>query len=103
MVLIALAWALRTVRFPVGPLDLGVVALVAITLVNNYIEGAQPVLGLAFLASLFALGLQWRPTPVSRPLLVTGGLGLILLLGWGLYWFITDGSVFPEFSELGWI
>lgn len=103
LVLIALAWALRAVTFPVGPLDLGVAALVAITVVNNYVEGAQPALGVAFLASLFVLGLRWRPAPVSRLMLIVGGLGLALLLGWGLYWFLTDGSAFPEFSELGWI
>jgi hypothetical protein len=30
-------------------------------------------------------------------------VGLVLLAGWGAYWFLADGSVFPQFSELGWI
>ena len=63
----------------------------------------QPVLGLVFLAALLALGLRWRLAPVSRLLLAVGGIGLVLLLGWGAYWFVADGSLFPEFSELGWI
>ena len=103
LVLLALGWALRGVTFRVGALDLVVAGLVAVTLANNYIEGAQPVLGIVYLATLLALGLRWRPAPVSRLLLVVGGLGLLLLVGWGAYWFVTDGSVFPEFSELGWI
>ncbi|GAA4402622.1 hypothetical protein GCM10023168_13350 [Fodinibacter luteus] len=103
VVLLAVAWALRDVEFRVGPLDLLVGGLVALTLVNTYIEGAQPVLGLLFLATLVVTGLRWRPAPVSRLLLVVGGLGLLLLLGWGVAWLAVDGSFFPEFSELGWI
>ena len=103
LVILAIAWALRTVEFRTGAADLVVAALVAVTLVNNYIEGAQPVLGLVFLATLLALGLRWRPAPVSRLLVAVGGVGLVLLLGWGAYWFVADGSLFPEFSELGWI
>lgn len=103
VVILALAWALRGVAFRVGPVDLVLAGLVALTLVNTYIEGAQPLLGLAFLLTLLGLGLRWRPAPVSRLLLVVGGLGLMLLVGWGVYWFVAEDSVFPEFSELGWI
>lgn len=103
LLLLALAWALREVAFRVGPVDLAVAALVSLTLTNTYIEGAQPVLGLLALATLLVTGWRWRPAPVSRLLLVVGGLGCLLLVGWGLYWFATDGAVFPEFSELGWI
>jgi hypothetical protein len=103
VVLLALGWALRGVEFRVGALDLVVAGLVALTLVNTYIEGAQPLLGLAFLLSLLVTGLLSRPDPVSRLLLVVGGLGLLLLVGWGVYWVLADGSFFPEFSELGWI
>ncbi|HSO64654.1 MAG TPA: hypothetical protein VLQ78_06090 [Ornithinibacter sp.] len=103
LVLAALAWALHETAIRVGVVDLVVAALVALTLVNTYIEGAQPWLGMVFLAALLGAGVRWRPAPVSRLLLVVGGLGLLLLLGWGLYWFITDGQVLPEFSELGWI
>lgn len=103
VVLLALAWALRGVAFRVGLVDLVLAGLVALTLVNTYIEGAQPLLGLAFLVALLVTGWRWRPDPVSRLLLVVGGLGVLLLVGWGAYWFVADGSVFPEFSELGWI
>ena len=103
LILLSLAWALRQVDFRLGAVDVVVAALVAVTLVNTYIEGAQPWLGLVFLAVLLGVGLYYSPRPAGRLLTVVGGLGLLLLLGWGLYWFITDGQVFPEFSDLGWI
>jgi len=40
---------------------------------------------------------------VFKPLGTVGGAGLVLLIGWGIYWLVADGSVFPQFSELGWI
>jgi hypothetical protein len=95
--------ALRGVSLEVGPVDLVVAGLVAVTLTNNYIEGGMPVLGLLFLATLFGTGLRSRPDPVSRLLLAVGGTGLVLLVGWGAYWYLADGSSFPQFSELGWI
>ena len=103
LVLLALAAALRPVPFRVGAPDLVVAALVTVTLVNNYIEGGTPWMGLVLLAVLLTLGIAWRPAPVARLLLLVGGLGLVLLVGWGAYWYLADGSVFPEFSELGWI
>ena len=103
IVVVVIGWTLRAVSFRVGVADLAVAGLVAITLVNNYIEGGQPVLGSVFLAVLTVLAVRWRPAPVSRLLLVVGALGLVLLLGWGMYWLVVDGSVFPQFSELGWI
>lgn len=103
LLLLSLAWALQHVTWRVGLLDLVVAALVAVTLVNNYIEGAQPWLGLIFLGVLLAMGVRSHPSPASRLLIVVGGLGLLLLVGWGIFWFVTDGQVFPEFSELGWI
>lgn len=102
LLLLSLAWALQHVEMRVGVLDMVVAGLVAVTLVNNYIEGAQPWLGLVLLSVLLAVGVRSRPRPVARLLMVVGGLGLLLLVGWGLYW-ATDGQVFPEFSELGWI
>ena len=103
LVMAAMAWALRTHQFRVGAIDLAVAFLVAVTLVNNYIEGGTPWLGLAFLAVGLVSGLLWRPAAVSRLLLVVGGVGLLLLVGWGVYWLAADGSMFPQFSELGWI
>ena len=103
VVIVVIGWTLRAVSFRVGVADLGIAGLVAITLVNNYIEGGLPVLGAVFLAVLTVLAVRWRPAPVSRLLLVVGGLGMVLLLGWGVYWLVVDGSVFPQFSELGWI
>ena len=103
ILLLSLAWALQQVTMRVGVADLLVAALVAVTLVNNYIEGGQPWLGLVFLGVLLGIGVASRPRPVSRLLLVVGGLGLFLLVAWGLFWLTTDARLFPQFSELGWI
>ena len=61
LVILAIAWALRAIEFRTGTVDVVVAGLVAVTLVNNYIEGAQPVLGLVFLATLLALGPALAP------------------------------------------
>jgi hypothetical protein len=103
LVLAAMALALRPQEFRVGAFDVVVSLLVAVTLVNNYIEGGTPWMGLVFLAVGAVCGFLWRPAAVSRLLLVVGGVGLLLLIGWGVYWLAADGSVFPQFSELGWI
>ncbi len=103
LVMASMAWALRSQEFTVGGVDVVVGLLVSITLVNTYIEGGVPWLGMLFLGVGVACGLLWRPGAVSRLLLVVGGAGLALLIGWGVYWLVADGSVFPQFSELGWI
>jgi hypothetical protein len=103
LVLAAMGWALRTQEFRVGAVDIVVALLVAVTLVNTYIEGGTPWLGLAFLTVGLVCGFLWRPAAVSRLLLVVGGVGMLLLVGWGVYWLAADGSTFPQFSELGWI
>jgi hypothetical protein len=103
LVMAAMAWALRTQEFRVGAVDVVVALLVAVTLVNTYIEGGTPWLGLAFLTVGLVCGFLWRPAAVSRLLLVVGGVGMLLLVGWGVYWLAADGSTFPQFSELGWI
>lgn len=103
LVMAAVAWALRDQELAVAAPDVVVAVLVAVTLVNTYIEGATPWLGMIFLAAGLIAGLMWRPATVSRLLLVVGGVGLVLLIGWGVYWVAADGSLFPEFSELGWI
>jgi hypothetical protein len=103
LVMAALAWALRGRELAVGVVDQVVASLVAITVVNTYIEGATPWLGLVFLTTALVAGLRWRPDGVARLLVVIGGAGLVLLVAWGVFWYLADGSVFPEFSELGWI
>ena len=103
LVLLTLAWSLHEVDVRVGVVDRLVAGLVALTLVNTYIEGAQPWLGLVFLTVLLRVGLRSRPHPTARLITIVGGLGLVLLTAWGVYWFVTDGQVFPEFSDLGWI
>ncbi len=103
LVLAAVALALREGPAKVATVDLVLGGLVSLTLVNTYIEGGTPVLGLIMLGGALGFGLRWRPAPVARLMRLVGGLGLILLIGWGIYWFAVDGLVFPEFSELGWI
>jgi hypothetical protein len=103
LVLGALARSLRDVAIRRNPGAVVLAGLVALTLVNTYIEGGTPLLGIVVLGAALGLGLLWRPQPVSALLLVVGGLGLALLLGWGLFWLLADGRWFPEFSELGWI
>jgi len=36
-------------------------------------------------------------------LLFARAIGLVLSLGWVMYGFTEDGTVFSQFSELGWI
>ncbi len=103
LVFSALAWALRGVEFRLGLLGGILALLVALTLANTYIEGATPWLGMAFLLCGVLAGLAWRGSSVARLLLLISCVGLALLVGWGAYWYLADGSVFPEFSELGWI
>ena len=103
LVLAAVAWSLRGRQFRVGVLGVVLALLVAITLTNTYIEGGTPWLGILILGSGVVAGLAWWPAPISRVLLLVGGSGLVLLVGWGLYWYVAEGRVFPQFSELGWI
>ena len=103
LVLAAVAWSLRGTQFRVGVLGVVLALLVAITLTNTFIEGGTPWLGILILASGVVAGLAWWPAPISRVLLLVGGSGLVLLVGWGLYWYVAEGRVFPQFSELGWI
>ena len=103
LVLVALALGLRRREFRVGVLGIVVSLMFAITLVNTYIEGGTPWLGIGFLLTGLVAAFRWRPAPVAWLLLFTAGTGLVLLLSWGLYWYVDDGAVFPQFSELGWI
>jgi hypothetical protein len=103
LVLMALALALRRKRFRVGLSGIAVSLLFAITLVNTYIEGGTSWLGIGFLLAGLGAALRWRPGSVAQLLFFTAGIGLVLLLGWGVYWYAYDRTVFPQFSELGWI
>jgi hypothetical protein len=54
-------------------------------------------------AAAFFAAWGWRERArAGRLLLVSYGLGLVLLAAWGIYWGI-DGRFFPQFSELGWL
>jgi hypothetical protein len=103
VVLTALALTLRGHDVRLGRWGIVLALLVAVTLVNTYIEGGVPWMGMMFLLAGVAAGLLWRPASVSWLLLIVGGGGVVLLVGWGAYWYVTDGTVFPQFSELGWI
>ncbi len=61
LVMATLAWALRAQEFRVGAVDVVVALLVAVTLVNTYIEGGVPWLGILFLAVGVVCGFLWRP------------------------------------------
>ncbi len=63
LVMAAMAWALRAQEFRVGAVDVVVALLVAVTLVNTYIEGGTPWLGLVFLA----VGVVVRSSCGGRP------------------------------------
>ena len=103
VLLTAMAMALRPQKFSLGPTGFVLASLFSVTLVNTYIEGDVAWLGLAFLAAGTAAGFTWRPASVSRLLLLVGGLGLVLLVAWGLAWYMNDGTIFPEYSDVGWI
>ena len=103
LLLAALALTLRDHEGRLNGLGAVAGVLVAVTLVNAYIEGGTPWLGMAFLFAAVVTGVLWRPAPPSSLLLIVGGFGLALLAAWGVYWYVADGTVFPQFSELGWI
>jgi len=103
LMLVALALALRSQDLHLGVIGVLLASLFSMTLVNIYIEGDVAWLGVAFLATALVVGIMWRPAAVSRLLMFMGGLGLVLLVVWGISWFIADGRVFPEYSDVGWI
>lgn len=103
LLLAALALTLRDHEGRLNGLGAVAGVLVAVTLVNAYIEGGTPWLGMAFLFAAVVTGVLWRPAPPSSLLLIVGGFGLALLAAWGVYWYVADGTIFPQFSELGWI
>lgn len=103
LVFVAIWIALPGPSIRIRPVGAALGVLVAITLVNTYIEGGVPWLGLAFLATGIAAGVTRPRTPTGQLALLIGGTGFLLLVGWGIAWYIADGSIFPEFSDVGWI
>lgn len=103
LVFVALWMAWRDQPIQVRGIGGVLAVLVAITLVNTYIEGGVPWLGLGFLATGIAAGLTRLTTPTGRLALLISSVGFLLLVGWGVYWYVADGTVFPEFSDVGWI
>jgi hypothetical protein len=103
LVFVALWMSWRDQPIQVRPIGGVLAVLVAITLVNTYIEGGVPWLGLGFLSTGIAAGLARWTTPAGRLTLLISSLGFLLLVGWGAYWYVTDGIIFPEFSDVGWI
>jgi hypothetical protein len=94
----ALVRGLRGVEVA-GPWRWPLAVLFGVTGATNGVEG-----GTAVFSMLVAAGFcvwAWRTrVPV---LLAAYGTTLLLIAGWGAYWAVADGRVFPQFSELGWI
>ena len=103
LVMVALWIALCDQPIRIHPLGTALAVLVAVTLVNTYIEGGVAWFGLAALASGIVAGLTRPTTSAGRLVLLIGGIGFVLLVSWGVAWYIADGTVFPEFSDVGWI
>ena len=103
LVLVALWIAVRDRPGRIRPTGAVLAVLVAVTLVNTYIEGAVPWLGLGFLATGIVAGLTRFETPAGRLALLIGSTGVLLLIVWGIAWYVVDGTIFPEFSDVGWI
>ena len=70
---------------------------VGITHATNGVEGGTAVFSIALAAAYVGC---FRRTAV---VLVTYTTSLVLLAGWGLWWGVTEGRFFPQFSELGWL
>jgi len=103
LVLAALWSALLDHEIEVRPLGYVVAVLVAVTLVNIFIEGDVAWMGLALLASGVVAGVAGPRTSAGRLALLIGGVGFTYLATWGIAWYVADGRCFPEFSDVGWI
>ena len=102
-VLVALWIAVRNQPGQMRPIGAVLAVLVAVTLVNTYIEGGVSWLGLGFLATGIVAGLTRFDTRAGQLALLIGSTGFLLLVGWGVAWYIIEGTIFPEFSDVGWI
>lgn len=98
-VLVVMLLALRSSPAPSRPwVGFALTPLLALTLLNGWIEGGVVVLGFVSAAILTVVGARHRHSAAGRLAATTGLLGLAALTGWGLYW-----GYFPQYSELGWI
>lgn len=70
--------------------------LTGFSLANTWIEGRTPWLGLAAAAGFTAWGLR-RRTRGGMLWAICFGLALVQVVGWGAYWWLSDGLVFPEY------
>ncbi len=82
-----------------GPVGLLLAAATGFSLANTWIEGRTPWLGLAAAVGFLAVGLRHRRRG-GLLWVVCFGLALVQLVGWGTYWWLADGRVFPEYYEV---
>jgi hypothetical protein len=73
--------------------------LTGFSLANTWIEGRTPWLGLAAAVSFAAWGLR-RRTCGGMLWVACFGLALVQLVGWGTYWWLSQGRLFPEYYEV---
>lgn len=81
------------------PAGVVLAALAGFSLANTWIEGRTPWLGLVAAAGFTAAGLRHRRGGGTL-WAVCFGLALLQLVGWGLYWWLTAGRVFPEYYDV---
>ncbi|HET8561662.1 MAG TPA: hypothetical protein VFL69_14155 [Marmoricola sp.] len=103
LVLVAVARALLVgsgpvlVRTTVAGTVLAVLA--GFSLANTWIEGGTPWLGLLASIGFVALALAHRHRGGAL-WAVAFGVALVQLIGWGLYWWLAEGLVFPGYYDV---
>jgi hypothetical protein len=81
------------------PAGLVLAAVTGFSLANTWIEGATPWLGILAAAGFTAYALAHRREGALL-WVVCFGLALVQVVGWGLYWWIAEGLVFPEYYDV---
>jgi hypothetical protein len=81
------------------PPGLALAALTGFSLANTWIEGATPWLGILAAGGFTAYALAHRRTGAML-WVVCFGLALVQVVGWGLYWWLAEGLVFPEYYDV---
>jgi hypothetical protein len=84
---------------PARPAGVALAALAGFSLANTWIEGRTPWLGLVAAAGFTAVGLR-RRSRGGALWVACFGLALLQLVGWGLYWWLAEGRVFPEYYDV---